>query len=112
VSDDRDLVETVRAALDRAAGDLAVREAHRLAAARREALAAGGRAARVRPWAWGGLATVAAGALSLVLWLGMPQGPGAVPPVEDLELLTAGEGVEFYADLDFYLWLAEDGSAG
>ncbi len=31
---------------------------------------------------------------------------------DDLELLASGEGVEFYADLDFYVWLAEDGGAG
>lgn len=109
---ERDVIEAARAALEREAGDLGARESVRLATARREALAAGSHAARVRPWAWGGLATAAAGALGLMLWLGTPHGPVAAPPVEDLDLLASAEGLDFYADLDFYLWLDEDGGAG
>lgn len=112
---DQDVVEALRAALNAEARNAGA--APELAAARRKALARGRARSAARPWAWGfgGLATVAAGVLGLVLWLGGPHGavaPGLVPPTEDLELLASGEGVEFYADLDFYLWLAEDGGAG
>lgn len=112
--DEGKVIDVLRAALDAEA------RAHEgtpaLAAARRKALAAR-RTRAAHPWVWGigGLATTAAGVLGLVLWLGGPHGPGVtapVPPTEDLELLASGEGVEFYADLDFYLWLAEDGDAG
>lgn len=117
---DQDVVEALRAALNTEAAEVAEARdgaAAGLAAARRKALARGRARSAARPWAlgFGGLATVAAGVLGLVVWLGGPHGavaPGPVPPTEDLELLASGEGVEFYADLDFYLWLAEDGGAG
>jgi hypothetical protein len=110
---EREVIEALRAALDGEAR--AEASAPGLAAARRKALA--GRTRRGHSWAWGfgGLATAAAGVLGLVLWLGGPHGPGptaSVPPMEDMELLASGEDVDFYADLDFYLWLAEDGGAG
>jgi len=110
--DGREVIDALRAALDAEARANAATPS--LAAARRKALAARRGHGSARPWAWGfgGLATVAAGVLGLVLWLGGPHGPAPVPPTEDLELLASGEGVEFYADLDFYLWLEEDGGAG
>jgi hypothetical protein len=115
---DRAVVEALRAALDAEARSHA--GAPRLDRARHRALAARRARRSAWPWAWGvgGLATAAAGVLGLVLWLGgphgpdVPVGPAVAPPTEDLELLASGEGVDFYADLDFYLWLAEDGSAG
>jgi hypothetical protein len=113
--DDRAVIEALRAALDAEARAQA--EALGLARARRRALAARRARRGAAPWAWGvgGLATAAAGVLGLVLWLGGPPRPAPtalVPPTEDLELLASGEGVDFYADLDFYQWLAEDGDAG
>lgn len=111
----RAVIDALRAALDAEAA--AQSAGPRLAAARRRALAAGRSRRATRPWAWGigGLATAAAGVLGLVLWLGgpyAPVGPAVPPPADDVELLASGEGVDFYADLDFYLWLAGDGGAG
>lgn len=31
------------------------------------------------------------------------------PPLEDIELLTDAEGLDFYEDYEFYQWLAESG---
>lgn len=115
---DDQVIAALRAALDAEARGAAL--SPELARARRTALA---RRRSLRPAAWGvaGLATAAAGVLGLVLWLGPhhgpsgPSGPAAPGPMaaaDDLELLASGEGVEFYADLDFYVWLAEDGGAG
>jgi len=117
--DDRDaeraVVEVLRATLDAEAERHAA--APRLAQARRRALAMRRSRRGAASWAWGigGLATAAAGVLGLVLWLGgsfSPTGPVAAPPADDVELLASGEEMDFYADLDFYLWLAEDGGAG
>jgi len=112
---DREVVDALRAALDAEARGAAL--SPRLAEARHAALA---RRRFPRPAAWrvAGLATAAAGVLGLVLWLGPhhgpsgPETPGPMAAADDLELLASGEGVEFYADLDFYVWLAEDGGAG
>ena len=63
-----------------------------------------------RRWAeWGGLAAVAASAL-LVVALGWQENvPPLEPPlVEDLELLSTKEEIDFFEELDFYLWLVEE----
>ena len=48
--------------------------------------------------------------LAVFLWWHEPA--GHLPPMEDLELLAAPESVEFYAELDFYLWLSDLPDAG
>lgn len=108
---DRDLIEAARAALAREVEDLAGQESLRLAAARRRALAAPRR--RLAPWTWGlgGLATAAAATLALMLWLGPAHRIAPFPPTDDLELLASAE-VDLYAELDFYVWLAEQNRAG
>lgn len=88
----------------------------RLRAARREALAAS--EARVRP-AWlmpvGSLAAAATvAALTVSLWLMPPDKAvdGQLPLLEDIVLLSDSEGLEFYENLDFYLWLDDENRAG
>lgn len=81
----------------------------RLAAARRSALQA---RREPRSWlpgpplAWGGGLAMAA-SLAVVLFSGVWQQP-VEPAVADLELLTADEQLEFYEDLEFAAWLAEE----
>lgn len=36
---------------------------------------------------------------------------GSEPPLEDIELLTDTEELDFYEDYEFYQWLAESGSS-
>jgi hypothetical protein len=58
-------------------------------------------------WAMvGGFATIIAAAAGLFFWL--PTSPVVLPAkhIEDLEIITAAEHIDFYQDLDFYLWLA------
>ena len=60
-----------------------------------------------RRWAMaGGFATILAAAAGLFLWL--PTSPVVLPAknIEDLEIITSAEHIDFYQDLDFYLWLA------
>jgi hypothetical protein len=103
----------VTATLDKAVDELDGATQGRLRAARREALAA----RQSRP-AWlvplGGLATAATVAvLALSLWL-LParQQPTALPSVEDMVLLSDEAELEFYEDLDFYLWLDTEKQVG
>ncbi len=83
--------------------------------ARHEAVAAasGRRSAWLMPV--GGLAMAATvAAFSVSLWMADPQ-PGTnaqLPPLEDLALLGDAESLEFYEDLDFYLWLDDEKDAG
>lgn len=37
-----------------------------------------------------------------------PAGPGYYSDIEDVEILATGEAPDFYMDLDFYTWLAEE----
>ena len=49
--------------------------------------------------------------VAILMWFTVPT---SLPPtdIEDLELLAAHEGIEFYSDLDFYDWLATQSNAG
>ncbi len=107
---ERAFVERARAALDQRAHELNPPIDGRLRAARRTALEG---AAGSRPrWLWAsGLAVAATAVLAVFLWLAPPtQGPA--PQLEDLELLSSSESLEFYEDLEFYDWLAQDGPTG
>ena len=74
--------------------------------------------ARMRRPAWllpvGGFA--AAGvvlAVAGMLWFTVPSGNGVSPAgIENLDLLAAADNPEFYAELDFYRWLASQNNAG
>ena len=58
----------------------------------------------------GGLATAMAAVLVVVtLWTQQPsQDLAPVAVLEDLNLLTGSEEIEFYQELEFYEWLAVD----
>jgi hypothetical protein len=64
---------------------------------------------------FGGLVTACLLVASVLLLnpLGLPtqQRQGSEPPLEDIELLTDTEGLDFYEDYEFYQWLAESGSS-
>lgn len=71
--------------------------------------------ARRRP-AWllptAGLATAATVAtLAVTLW-SVPPAPTETLPLDDLALLSDTEALEFYEELDFYLWLEHEQPAG
>lgn len=108
----RAFVERAKAALDQQVEALDPNRAARLRTARRTALA--GLATRRPRWVWAtsGLAVAATVAFALLLWLTSPTTQGPVPQLEDLELLTSSENLEFYEDLEFYDWLAQEGPTG
>ena len=64
---------------------------------------------------WGPVAAAASvSALAIGLWLYQPtqENHTMMANLEDLELLAAQEDIEFYEDLDFYLWLESQESQG
>ncbi len=125
--EDRRLLNWVRTTLDRATEELDPATLARLRAARRQALAqrrtavaaAAVRQPSRRPRRFvmtaGALAAAAATVLLAVgvgLWFGpLRPGNGSLG-LEDIELLAARENPEFFADLEFYRWLAEGDHAG
>lgn len=111
--DERMLEQGTRRLLDRAARDLNERTLERLRHARAqawrraEATHRGQAPRRAARWLPAGGAAVAglALAIAVVLWPTRPQ-PVPALAADDLELLVAGEGPDFYAELEFYQWVA------
>jgi hypothetical protein len=114
--EDKLFLQRARAALDAAAQNLDAPTAGRLRAARRRALAGAGPKSHPRAAWWLPLGSAAAAGLVLVLgamlWLGTPNGRVPVASMDDMELLTAKDNPEFYAELEFYRWLASQRDAG
>lgn len=122
---DAQLIEGIRHRLDEEVDSLDSATLLRLAQARRLALAA---AAVPRPrWRrtirlstgpagdWlvpaGALASILATAVALTLMVAEP-GNGSARELDDVELLTAGEELELYENLEFYLWLQDREQTG
>ena len=102
--------------LDEAEKNLDAGAIARLRASRRQAIEEGlRRSSHARP-AWlfpvGGFATAAIVlAVAGLLWFAAPDyQPIQQANVDDLELLTARENPEFFADLEFYDWLEDIGN--
>ncbi len=110
-------VAALKATLDHRLESLDGETTERLEQARRRAMGAG---AAQRPPRWvqaAGVAAVAASALLVVsLWFvgegGGHDAPELLPLMEDLELLGTREDIEFFEDLDFYLWLEDEQQTG
>jgi hypothetical protein len=118
---DAKLIEGIRNRLDEQVAGLDSATCSRLAQARHLALAA---AAEPRPrWRratrpagdWlvpaGAFASVLATAIALTLMVTEP-GDGSAPEMDDVELLTAGEELELYENLEFYQWLQDREQTG
>ena len=110
---EQQFIEQTKAALERQTEALDYITVQRLGAARRRALATPDR----RPWLMPVQAFTAASVMALAvgLWWTGPasqNGNGSLPAVADIALLASADGVEFYDDLEFYVWLAEAPDAG
>jgi hypothetical protein len=109
-------LKAAKRALDNAEKNLDAGTVARLRAARRESIEQGlRRPLRLRP-GWllplGGFATAGIVlAVAGLLWFSAPNPILLQPNVSDIELLTAQENPEFFADLDFYDWLDNDSDA-
>ena len=122
---DAQLIEAIRHRLDEQADGLDSATLLRLAQARRLALAAAVEPQRrwrrmMRPprrpvgdWLVpaGAFASVLATAVALTLMVAEP-GNGSAREMDDVELLTAGEELELYENLEFYQWLQDREQTG
>jgi hypothetical protein len=115
--DEQDFLAQARKALDSGSDNLEASTRSRLTRARMNAVEQG-KSRGVRRWLWvGAPLTVCLAAVLMVAVLFFRGGIGgsnqAGEVVADLEIITAAETTEFYADLEFYQWLAgENGHAG
>ena len=109
-------LDAAKRALDDAEKNLDAGTVARLRAARREAIEQGLRhPSHMRP-GWllplGGFATAGVVlAVAGLLWFSAPNPNLLQANVSDIELLTAHENPEFFADLDFYDWLEDNNDA-
>ena len=109
-------LNAAKRALDDAEKNLDAGTVARLRGARRAAIEQGlRRPSRLRP-GWllpvGGFATAAiVFAVAGLLWFSAPNPNLLQANVSDIELLTAHENPEFFADLDFYDWLEDNNDA-
>jgi anti-sigma-K factor RskA len=99
------LVHSIRTELERSCAALDGETLSRLHRMRSEALAV--RKSNWQGW-WLPFATAAVLVLALSLLWPISQVPAEAPDLllEDIEVLVAEEELEFYADYEFYQWLA------
>lgn len=102
-------VHAAKRLLDESVTELDGATLSRLAQARNRALER--RAGRARLWRPLSMTAMGAAMAAVVLALFVTLRPGGEPDtalVADLELVTAEESVEFFEDMEFYEWLAEE----
>ena len=110
---EKQFIDNVKKALDLSVENLDPGTQAKLTRMRHKALDAGERKGfDIRQWftlpvvGWAATACI----LVLGLTLYMKQPNGSLPPLEDIDLLAAEDNLEFYDDLEFYAWLAEENS--
>lgn len=105
-------LEQVKKSLDEECEALDAKTLAQLARARRQAIGSSG--AKAMPlWRWLRFPAAAILTASLLFfvatfYVNKPDSPPAFTRLDDIEILIAADPPEFYADLDFYLWLAEE----
>ena len=108
-------LNAVKHALDTAEKNLSAATGARLRAARRQALEEGARRNLRLAWLFPAGALAAAAAvvtIAALLWFSTPSTNLLQANVDDLGLLTAPESPDFFADLEFYVWLDKNDDAG
>jgi type VI protein secretion system component VasF len=109
--DEREFLTALRSTLDDSLEELDQVTLARLQAARKRALE---HKTPHRGWLLpvGGITTAAA-VLSIAgfLWFSMPLNEAVVPMLDDIQLLSATEDLEFYEEMDFLLWLSNETDA-
>jgi len=107
-------LEAVRSELDHSCDALDGQTLSRLNAMRHAALAQKPGKRHTLLFPFGGLVS----ACVLVLTVSLLYQPGllqderpVISPLEDLEILSASESLDFFEDYEFYQWLAENGAA-
>ena len=105
-------VDRVRRTLDDSADNLDARTLSQLTQARHRAL----EESKSKPYAYrrpfwfslAGLVTATVVVFLAIFLTRDPSGPEYYSAIEDVEILAASENPEFFADMEFYAWLAEE----
>jgi len=105
-------LDRVRRTLDDSADNLDARTLSQLTQARHRALekAKSKPSLHRRPF-WlslAGLVTATAVVFLAIFLARDPSGPQYYSAIEDIEILAASEHLEFFSELEFYAWLAEE----
>ena len=107
-----EFVEKVRQELDRSVTNLDPGITARLGQSRRKALRRDGetRWSWLKPHRLLPAAAVAAAMIlvAVLLDLGKPPSSHLISGIEDVEILASGDNPDFFQELDFYHWLAEE----
>ena len=104
-------LERVRGTLDDSVDNLDAGTLSRLTQARHRALEEESRPYQRRHSFWFSLAGLAAATAVVFLAIFLarePPGPQHYSGIEDVEILATSENPEFFVDLEFYAWLAEE----
>jgi hypothetical protein len=106
-------LEKVQNILDQETENLGTRTGQRLEEIRGQALMAAGekRSRFFLPRHWvlaGSFAMVTLAAVGLFLWLSPSTETLPAGEIEDLEIITSQERIDFYQNLDFYRWLGSE----
>lgn len=106
--DNDPLVTSIRHELDRSCAALDGYTLSRLHRIRSEAVAR--RRSRLQQWLmpFGALVTATALVLAVGLYWRAPAASEDSAALEDIEILAANEALDFYADYEFYQWLAQN----
>jgi len=107
---ERRFIEAVKVELDRSSATLDAATLSRLNRARQRALA---QPVPKQRWLMPGLglATAAVVVLAVALLTAAPK-PAPEGVVEHIDLLSTADSIEFYDELEFYLWLESHEQAG
>ena len=108
---EKHFLENVQSLLNEGAKSLDSQTSQRLEHIRLRALSAGEerRSGIFLPWRWamvGGLATATMAAVALFFWLNTSPGDLPAKRIEDFEIITSQDRIDFYQNLEFYRWLA------
>ncbi len=113
IGNDREerFLEKTKGLLNGAAENLDSRTRQRLEHIRIRALRSAGekRSGFSTPLRWvmvGGFAAVTMAAVALFFWLNAPPGDFPARHIEDFEIITSREPIDFYQELEFYRWMA------
>ncbi|NOY62300.1 MAG: DUF3619 family protein [Gammaproteobacteria bacterium] len=106
------LLKKVRSVLDERAEQLDDTTCNRLRMARQQALKQQSQRAIGWQFPAASFATAAVVVLALGLWMNQPEQSVFTPTVmDDMELLSATDELEFYEELEFYQWLEIENDA-
>jgi len=106
-------LERVQGLLNDGTENLGSKTERRLQDIRGQALMDAGekRSRFLHPRRWvlvGSFATVTLAAAAFFFWLSLSPPPPPTGEIEDLEIITSQERIDFYQNLDFYRWLGSE----